>query len=60
MARSVTSAPKQITWVIALALYIAALLGAFGVLPQLSGQIGGWAWIIGFGLLLVATKVRDL
>jgi protein-S-isoprenylcysteine O-methyltransferase Ste14 len=60
MARSVSNAPKQITWIIALVLYVVALLGAFGVVPQISGQITLWSWIIGFGLMLLATKVKGL
>jgi hypothetical protein len=60
MARAVASAPKQITWIIALVLYAVALLGTFAVVAQITGQITQWAWIIGFGLMLVATKVRDL
>ena len=59
MARSSGKAPKQITWVICLVLYVVALLAHFRVVkvPQ---NIGEWAWIIGFGLLLVAVQVRDL
>ena len=53
------SAPKQITWVICLVLYIVALLATFGVI-SIDGQIALWAWIIGFGLLLVAVQVRNL
>lgn len=53
------SAPKQITWVICLVLYIVALLAAFRVV-NIDGQIAMWSWIIGFGLLLVAVKVRGL
>jgi len=52
-------APKQITWIICLVLYVVALLVHFGV-ASLGGQIGDWAWIIGFGLLLVAVQVRGL
>lgn len=53
------SAPKQITWVICLVLYIVALLAAFGVV-SIDSQVAMWSWIIGFGLLLVAVQVRDL
>lgn len=60
MARSVGSAPKQITWIICLVLFIVALVGTFGNVAQITGQITQWSWIIGFGLLLVATKVREL
>lgn len=53
------SAPKQITWLICLVLYIVALLSVFGVV-SLDGQLAMWSWIIGFGLLLVAVQVRGL
>lgn len=57
MARA--SAPKQITWLICLVLYVIALVAHFGVI-KVSGNIGTWSWIIGFGLLLVAVQVREL
>jgi hypothetical protein len=53
------SAPKQITWVICLILFIVALLSHFAVV-QLGSGIGDWSWIIGFGLLLIAVQVKDL
>lgn len=53
------SAPKQITWLICLVLYIVALLAAFGVI-SIDSQLAMWSWIIGFGLLLVAVQVRGL
>jgi len=53
------SAPKQITWIICLVLFIVALLSHFGVVNPGNG-IGDWAWIIGFALLLVAAQVRGL
>jgi hypothetical protein len=53
------TAPKQITWVICLVLYIVALLAHFGGV-RIDSPYGEWAWIIGFGLLLIAVQVRDL
>ena len=58
MARG-TSAPKQITWIICLLLYIVALAAHFGAL-HVDRNIAEWSWIIGFGLLLVAVQVRGL
>lgn len=58
MARG-TSAPKQITWIICLILYVVALAAHFGVV-KVGGDIATWSWIIGFGLLLVAAQVREL
>lgn len=59
MARGSGNAPKQITWIICLVLYIVALLAHFGVV-HVSGDIAVWSWIIGFGLLLVASQVKGL
>lgn len=60
MARGSGKAPKQMTWMICLILYIVALLAHFDVVQQIPNDIGNWAWIIGFGLLLVAVQVRGL
>jgi hypothetical protein len=59
MARGGGQAPKQITWLICLVLYVIALLTHFGIL-RLGGDIASWSWIIGFGLLLLAVQVRGL
>ena len=59
MARGTGKAPKQITWIICLVLYIVALAAHFGVV-KMSGDIATWSWIIGFGLLLAAVQVRGL
>jgi hypothetical protein len=53
------NAPKQITWIICLVLYLVALLAHFAVVRIDSG-IAEWSWIIGYGLLLVAVQVRGL
>jgi uncharacterized integral membrane protein len=53
------SAPKQITWVICLVLYLVAVLAAFGVI-NVDSQLALWSWVLGFGLLLVAVQVRGL
>lgn len=49
----------NLIWIICLVLYIIALIGYFAVVPALTA-IAPWCWIIGFGLLLVAGKVRGL
>jgi hypothetical protein len=59
MARGSGKAPKQITWVICLILYIVALVAHFGVV-RVDPQIAQWSWIIGFGLLLAAVQIRGL
>lgn len=53
------TAPKQITWIICLVLYLVAILAHFGVV-QMDGRIAEWSWIVGFGLLLIAVQIRDL
>lgn len=53
------NAPTHITWIICLVLYIVALLAHFGVV-HMSSDIALWSWIVGFGLLLVACRVRGL
>jgi hypothetical protein len=59
MARGNTNAPRQITWVICLVLYLVALLAHFGGV-NIDRNIAQWSWVIGFGLLLVAVRVRGL
>lgn len=56
MAATSTS---NMIWIICLILYIIALLGYFAVVPALAA-IAPWCWIIGFGLLLLAGKMRGL
>jgi hypothetical protein len=53
------NAPKQITWVICLVLYLVALAAYLGVV-RIDGGIAMWSWIIGYGLLLVAAQVKGL
>jgi hypothetical protein len=59
MARGGSNAPNQITWIICVILYIVALLTHFGVV-HVPSDIAVWSWILGFGLLLVACRVRGL
>jgi uncharacterized membrane protein (DUF485 family) len=59
MARGGGKAPKQITFMICLVLYVIALVAHFG-LVRISGDVADWSWIIGFGLLLAAVQVRGL
>jgi hypothetical protein len=54
-----TSAPKVITWVVCLVLYVIALLANFRVISP-GAVVATWSWIIGFGLLLLAVQVRGL
>ncbi len=59
MSRGAGKAPKQITWIICLILYLVAVLAHFGVV-KVGGDIATWSWIIGFGLLLAAVQVKGL
>jgi hypothetical protein len=52
-------APTLVVWVISLVLFLIALLSHFGVIRP-GGDIATWSWIIGFGLLLIACRVRGL
>lgn len=58
-ARGTGASTRQVTWVVCLVLYLVALAVHFGILHA-GAEIGTWAWILGFGLLLVAGKVRGL
>ena len=53
------SAPKQLTWFIALILGLAGILGTLTVIPVISG-IAFWLVVAGWALLLIATVIRDL
>ena len=53
------SPPKQITWFIALALAVLALLGHTGIIAALAAY-DFWLALVAAGLLLLATLVKDL
>ena len=57
--RNSGKAPTMVVWVICLVLYLVALAAHFGIV-KIDSQIAVWSWIIGFGLLLVACRVRGL
>lgn len=52
-------APTFVVWVISLVLFIVALASHFGPL-KLGEPVATWSWIIGFGLLLIACRVKGL
>ncbi|MDP2449914.1 MAG: hypothetical protein Q8M93_15795 [Polaromonas sp.] len=52
-------APTFMVWVISLVLFVVALLAQFGVV-RVGEPIATWSWILGFGLLLVACRVKGL
>ena len=51
--------PTLVVWVISLVLFLVALLANFGVIRP-GADVATWSWIIGFGLLLLACRVRGL
>jgi len=53
------SAPKFITWLIALILGIAGLLGFLVTIPVISG-LAFWLVLVGLALMLLATAVSGL
>ena len=53
------SPPQKVTWFVALALAVLALLGQTGVVSQLS-QYSFWLALIAAALLLLATIVKGL
>ena len=53
------NAPRGPIWIICLLLYVVALLAHFRVVA-IRGDVATFAWIIGFGLLLIATSLRRL
>lgn len=57
--RNSGKAPTMIVWIISLILYLVALAAHFGV-AGIGAPIAAWSWIIGFGLLLIACRVRGL
>jgi hypothetical protein len=59
MSRGAGKAPKQITWLICLVLYVIALIAHFGLI-KIGADVASWSWIIGFGLLLAAVQIRGL
>jgi len=57
--RNAGNAPTLVVWIISLVLFIVALVAQFGVV-RIPDPAATWSWIIGFGLLLIACRVRGL
>lgn len=57
-------APTMATFIICVILYVLALVGHFGLLSaggEIAGQsVADWAWIIGFGLLILGIQLKGL
>lgn len=54
------SAPKMITWIIALVVGVVGLLATLVTLPVISATIGIWLIFLALALMLVATAVTGL
>jgi len=52
-------APTMAVWIISLVLYLVALAAYFRF-ASIGQPVASWSWIIGFGLLLLACRVRGL
>ena len=57
--RNSGKAPTFVVWIICLVLFAVALAAHFGVVA-IGEPVATWSWIIGFGLLLVACRVKGL
>ena len=54
------SAPRQITWIIALILGIVGILAQLTSLPVITATIGFWLLVVAWVLLLIAAVTRGL
>lgn len=57
--RNSGKAPTMAVWVICLVLFLIAITAQFG-LAKIDEPFATWSWVLGFGLLLVACRVRGL
>jgi len=57
--RNSGKAPTMAVWVICLVLFFVALAAHFALI-KVGEPVATWSWIIGFGLLLIACRVRGL
>jgi protein-S-isoprenylcysteine O-methyltransferase Ste14 len=54
------SAPKQITWIIALILGVVGILANLASIPVITPAIGFWLVVVGWLLLVIATITHGL
>lgn len=57
--RNSGKAPTMAVWIICLVLFVVALAAHFALI-KVGEPVATWSWIIGFGLLLLACRVRGL
>lgn len=54
------SAPRQVTWIIALILGIVGILANLTSIPVVTPAIGFWLVVVAWALLLIASITRGL
>ncbi len=54
------SAPKMVTWVIALVLAALGLIGQLALIPALGGAVAFWLMFVAAVLLLLASMFKGL
>jgi uncharacterized membrane protein HdeD (DUF308 family) len=54
------SAPRQITWIIALILGVVGILANLASIPVITPALGFWLVVVGWALLLIAAITRGL
>ena len=54
------SAPKQITWIIALILGVVGILANLASIPVITPVIGFWLLVVGWALMIIATITHGL
>ena len=54
------SAPKQITWIVALILGVVGILANLASIPVITPAIGFWLLAAGWALMLIATITKGL
>jgi len=54
------SAPRQVTWIIALILGIVGILANLTTIPVVTATIGFWLVVAAWALLLIAAITRGL
>jgi hypothetical protein len=51
--------PTNVIWFVCLVLYLIAMLAHFRIF-RVRADFATWSWILGYALLLIATRVRGL
>ena len=54
------SAPKQITWIIALILGVVGIAANLASIPVITPEIGFWLVVVGWALMMIATITHGL